>query len=83
MNPLVGFNLYETRMFAQKIQEVAEKQQISVAMDGQRLFSVSGFQKWLYTLGIGKQFQIEIYREGETLLKTIKIIQRPASAKPL
>jgi S1-C subfamily serine protease len=51
-----------------------------VAIDGNRLFSVLDFQKWLYLSGIGRSVRLEIFREQETLEKKATIEERPQSA---
>lgn len=51
-----------------------------VAIDGNRLFSVLDFQKWLYLSGIGRTIELEIYREGKTIEKKLTVEERPASA---
>jgi len=48
-----------------------------VSIDGNRLFSVLDFQKWLYLSGIGRTVELEIFRERETLKKRVKIEERP------
>lgn len=53
-----------------------------VALDGQRLYSVGGFQRWLYISGIGRRVQIEVWRDGETLERAVTIEERPAAAAP-
>ena len=51
-----------------------------VSIDGNRLFSVLDFQKWLYLSGIGRTVRLEIFRDQKTLEKKVKIEERPASA---
>jgi S1-C subfamily serine protease/mono/diheme cytochrome c family protein len=51
-----------------------------VAIDGNRLFSVLDFQKWLYLSGIGRTIELEIYRDGKTLRKKVTVEERPANA---
>ncbi len=50
-----------------------------VSLDGNRLFSVLDFQKWLYLSGIGRTVELEIFREQKTLEKRVKIEERPES----
>jgi S1-C subfamily serine protease len=50
-----------------------------VSFDGNRLFSVLDFQKWLYLSGAGRTVKLEIFREQKTLEKNVKIEERPKS----
>jgi len=52
------------------------------AIDGNRLFAVPDFQKWLYLMGTGKTVSLEIYRDGEILRNQVTIEERPSSAIP-
>ena len=51
-----------------------------VAIDGNRLFSVLDFQKWLYLSGIGRTVTLDIFRDGKTTPKKVTIEERPAGA---
>ena len=51
-----------------------------VSIDGNRLFSVLDFQKWLYLSGIGRKVHLEIFRNGETLFKDVTVEERPPEA---
>lgn len=53
-----------------------------VSLDGQLLFSVLGFQRWLYLSGIGRTVTLEIFRAGETLEKRVTIEERPTEVRP-
>jgi S1-C subfamily serine protease/mono/diheme cytochrome c family protein len=53
-----------------------------LSIDGNRLFSVGDFQKWLYLSGIGRTIALEIYRDGKKLEKRITVEERPAAAVP-
>jgi len=53
-----------------------------VSLDGHRLLSVLDFQKWLYLSGIGRTVTLEIFRNGETLEKSVTIERRPESVRP-
>jgi S1-C subfamily serine protease len=53
-----------------------------VAIDGQRLFSVADFQKWMYLSGIGREVTLELFRDGKTLDRRVVIEPRPAEAAP-
>jgi S1-C subfamily serine protease len=53
-----------------------------LSIDGQRLYSVGAFQKWLYLSGIGRTITLEIFRDGEKLEKRITVEERPAAAVP-
>jgi serine protease Do len=53
-----------------------------ISIDGNRLFSVGDFQKWLYLSGIGRTITLEIFRDGETLEKQVAIEERPEAAVP-
>jgi serine protease Do len=55
---------------------------VLLSIDGNRLFSVGDFQKWLYLSGIGRSIALEIYRDGKKLEKRITIEERPAAAVP-
>ncbi|HKB07989.1 MAG TPA: trypsin-like peptidase domain-containing protein [Candidatus Polarisedimenticolia bacterium] len=52
---------------------------VLTAMDGNRVFAVPEFQKWLYLLGIGHAVTLEIVRDGAVLKRAMKIEQRPAT----
>jgi S1-C subfamily serine protease/mono/diheme cytochrome c family protein len=51
-----------------------------VAIDGNRLFSVLDFQKWLYLSGIGRTVTLEIFRDGKSTSKQVAIEERPPEA---
>lgn len=53
-----------------------------LAIDGNRLFSVGDFQKWLYLSGIGRSITLGIFRDGEKLEKRLTVEERPAAAVP-
>ena len=53
-----------------------------ISIDGNRLFSVGHFQKWLYLSGIGRTITLEIFRDGKTLEKRVTVEERPAAAVP-
>jgi len=53
-----------------------------VSIDGQRLFSVSDFQKWVYLSGVGREVALEIFRAGATIELRTTIERRPANAVP-
>jgi S1-C subfamily serine protease len=53
-----------------------------VALDGNRLFSVLDFQKWLYLSGIGREVRLSLFRDGETLELEATIETRPPAATP-
>ena len=55
---------------------------VLVAMDGNRLFAVQDFQRWLYLLGIGRTIRLELVRDGQALERTVTIEQRPSGAVP-
>jgi serine protease Do len=55
---------------------------VLTAMDGQRVFTVRDFQRWLYLLGIGRTIAIEIARDGELYERHVTIEQRPDGAVP-
>jgi S1-C subfamily serine protease len=55
---------------------------VLTAMDGQRVFTVRDFQRWLYLLGIGRTIAIEIARDGELYERHVTIEQRPDGAAP-
>jgi serine protease Do len=55
---------------------------ILTEMDGNRLFAVPDFQRWLYLLGIGKEVSLVIYRDGKVLRPRVTIEERPAGAAP-
>ncbi|MCB2020731.1 MAG: hypothetical protein KDG44_07990 [Burkholderiaceae bacterium] len=38
------------------------------------------FQRCLYLAGIGTDFELEIYRRGETFTRRLRIEERPANA---
>lgn len=50
---------------------------VIVAMDGNRIYSVVGYEKWINTLGIGKRCEIELSRAGEKIIKAITISNKP------
>jgi S1-C subfamily serine protease/mono/diheme cytochrome c family protein len=52
---------------------------VLVSLDGNRLFSVPDFQRWLYLLGIGRTVTLEISRDGRLLGPKVTIEQRPAA----
>jgi S1-C subfamily serine protease/mono/diheme cytochrome c family protein len=51
---------------------------VLTAIDGNRVFAVPDFQRWLYLLGIGHTVTLEIVRDGAVLKRTVTIEQRPA-----
>ena len=53
-----------------------------VKFDGKEISAPVEFQRALYLSGIGHEATLEFFRDGETLIKKIKIEQRPAEAKP-
>jgi serine protease Do len=53
-----------------------------ISIDGNRLFSVGDFQKWLYLSGIGRTVTLGIFRDGQTLEKRVAIEERPEAAVP-
>jgi S1-C subfamily serine protease len=55
---------------------------VLVSMGGQRLLTVSDFQRWLYLFGIDAAIEVEVWRDGKTGTHTLKIEQRPAAAVP-
>ena len=52
------------------------------AIDGNRIVSVSDFQKWLYLSGIGREITLEIFRDGETIERRVTVEERPAAVPP-
>jgi len=50
---------------------------VLTAMDGNRIFAVPDFQKWIYLLGIGHAVRLELVRGGGVLERTLTIEQRP------
>jgi S1-C subfamily serine protease/mono/diheme cytochrome c family protein len=52
---------------------------VLVSLDGNRLFSVPDFQRWLYLLGIGRTVTLEISRDGQILKPKAAIELRPSS----
>lgn len=53
-----------------------------VKFDGKEITAPVEFQRALYLSGIGHEATLEFFRDGETVIKQIKIEQRPAEAKP-
>ncbi len=53
-----------------------------VKFDGKEITAPVEFQRALYLSGIGHEATLEFFRDGQTVVKTIKIEQRPAEAKP-
>jgi serine protease Do len=53
-----------------------------VKFDGKEISAPVEFQRALYLSGIGHEATLEFFRDGETVIKKIKIEQRPAEAKP-
>ena len=53
-----------------------------VKFDGKEITAPVEFQRALYLSGIGHEATLEFFRDGETVIKKIKIEQRPAEAKP-
>jgi len=53
-----------------------------VAIDGNRLFSVLDFQKWLYLSGIGRTVELEIHRDGKPHTERVTVEERPPDAAP-
>jgi len=53
-----------------------------LSIDGNRIFSVGDFQKWLYLSGIGRTIALEIFRDGAKLEKRITVEERPEAAVP-
>ena len=51
-----------------------------IAVDGNRLYSVLDFQKWLYLSGVGRTVTLEIFRDGETREIDVTIELRPETA---
>jgi len=51
-----------------------------VRFDGHRLRSPIEFQKWLYLAGIGATVRVEIYRNGEEIIRDLTIEERPENA---
>jgi S1-C subfamily serine protease/mono/diheme cytochrome c family protein len=52
---------------------------VLVSLDGNRLFSVPDFQRWLYLLGIGRTVTLEVSRDGRVLKPRVTITERPAT----
>jgi len=52
-----------------------------VKFDGKEITAPVEFQRALYLSGIGHEATLEFFRDGVTLIKKIKIEQRPAEAK--
>ena len=53
-----------------------------ISIDGNRLVSVSAFQRWLYLSGIGRTITLEIFRDGQVLEKQVTVAERPDAARP-
>lgn len=53
-----------------------------VKFDGKEITAPVEFQRALYLSGIGHEATLEFFRDGETVIKKIKIEQRPEEAKP-
>ena len=51
-----------------------------VALGGHPVFAVADFQKWLYVSGIGTGVDLELVRDGESLVVKVTIEERPQSA---
>jgi len=51
-------------------------------LDGEPVFSVQAFQRWLYFAGVGKPVRVVVFRDGEYLEKDLVIEQRPPEAVP-
>ncbi len=51
-----------------------------LALGGHRLLSVGDFQTWLYVLGVGKEIELVVQRNGHQLQLKAPIEERPASA---
>jgi S1-C subfamily serine protease len=51
-----------------------------VGMGGHRIVSVADFQTWLYVLGVDKQAELDLVRDGKPLQSVATIEVRPASA---
>jgi serine protease DegS len=51
-----------------------------LGLSGHQLLSVGDFQTWLYVIGIGKEVELELQRDGRPLRLTAAIEVRPASA---
>ena len=52
------------------------------SIDGNRLFSVLDFQKWMYLSGVGRKVKLALYRDGATREIEAEIAARPASVRP-
>jgi serine protease Do len=55
---------------------------VLTSMDGQRVFTVRDFQRWLYLLGIGRTITLEIGRDGTLHERRVTIEHRPDGATP-
>lgn len=53
-----------------------------LAIDGDRLTSVTGFQRRLYLSGIGRSIALEILRDAAILEKRVTVEERPEAARP-
>jgi serine protease DegQ len=53
-----------------------------VSLDKQVVFAPVDFQRYLYLAGVGKKVRLELFRDGETLVKEITILKRPPEARP-
>ncbi|MEM7203161.1 MAG: trypsin-like peptidase domain-containing protein [Planctomycetota bacterium] len=51
-----------------------------VKFNGQIVYTPIDFQRFLYLAGIGKEVELELFRNGETLTKTLTIEERPPHA---
>ena len=51
-----------------------------LALGGHRLLSVGDFQTWLYVLGVGREVELVVQRDGKELRLTVPIEVRPSSA---
>ena len=53
-----------------------------VFFDGLGVFAPVDFQRYMYIAGIGKKVKLELFRNGETIVREVTIEARPEAAAP-
>ena len=53
-----------------------------LGLGGHQIGSVGDFQTWIYVLGIGRQVELDLFRDGQPLTVVAPIEERPESARP-